>query len=718
MISPKLINPSSLPTESHLLIPSRLNIKELKVILTVLKDREVTVLAEETGNIDDDLLEFIKESGLAATAFSADDEYLSDVGRELESRIGSNGLVIYIPPAVNTAAGGPIDVPSNFLNAVCELGLPVCSLAVHRPVLNKLRFDSLSQDPESIMVLGKLLRAPNLTVANIMQEVLIGAEKAFSSRSFLKGSLGAALLRTLYDHGKENTIFDGNDNGELTYHKLMCASLALSDFILKQTTKMRVGVVLPPGKGGLIANLAILFAGKIPVNLNFTSSKEAVKSCMKQADMDVYITAQAAIDKLPAFPWPEREELILLDQLVKKLKPMAAKWMLKTKLFSADKIIEKRGLEQRYDQDEAVLLFTSGSSGLPKGVPLSHRNILSNVCQFGTRIECPEGTKLLGCLPLFHSFGCTVTTFFPLLQGHDLVTYPSPLENKKLGQLIEEKKVTLLTATPTFLRGYLKRVKPEQLKTLDIVVTGAEKLPVTLATNFEKRFNKNPEEGYGLTETSPASHLNVPSTGDVDGSITIETSRRGTVGMPLVGVAMRMTDPMTGQEIPIDQKGCLWLKGANVFKGYLGKPELHDETFEDGWFNTGDIGRVDEDGFLSLEGRLSRFSKIGGEMVPHETVELEVHKILDLDDQEDRKVAIMGIPDEKKGEALLLLTSLPEYDAGAFINDLRKKLIATGVPALWCPKTMVYVPQIPILGSGKLDIAACRKVADEVTPIA
>lgn len=716
MTSPKLLNPSSLPAEPHLLLPSRLNVKELKVILSVLNDREVTILAEETGNIDDELLEFVKENDLSATAFSADDKYLSDVGRELESRIGSNGVVIFIPPAVNTAAGGPFDVPSNFIKALCELGLPLCSLAVHRPASNRLRYDSLAQDPEAIMVLGKLLRAPNLSVANIMQETLIGAEKAFSSRDFLKGSLGAALLRTLNEHGKENTIFDGNDNGELTYHKLMCASLALSDFILKQTTKMRVGVVLPPGKGGLIANFAILFAGKIPVNLNFTSSREAVKSSMKQADIDVYITAQPAIDKLPAFPWPEREELILLDQLVKKLKPMAAKWMLKTKLFSIDKIIEKRGLDQRRDQDEAVLLFTSGSSGMPKGVPLSHRNILANVCQFGTRIVCPKGTKLLGCLPLFHSFGCTVTTFFPLLQGYDLVTYPSPLETKKLGELIEEKNVTLLTATPTFLRGYLKRVKPEQLKSLDIVVAGAEKLPVTLAENFAKRFDKNPEEGYGLTETSPASHLNVPTPDDIEGRMTLETTRRGTVGMPLVGVAMRMTDPMNGQEIPLDQKGCLWLKGANVFKGYLGKPELNEEIFDNGWFNTGDIGRVDEDGFLSLEGRLSRFSKIGGEMVPHETVELEINKILDLDDQEERKIAIMGIPDEKKGEALLLLTSLPEYDAGSFMNDLRKKLIAADVPALWCPKTMVYIPQIPILGSGKLDIAACRKVADEATP--
>ncbi len=712
MKTPKILNLEELPNEPHILLPSRLNGDELTFLIIALSDRNLTILVEEGNEIHEDLKEAVKANSLDGVSFSAEDSYLSDVGRSLESRLGEKGVALFLPPRANTSNGNPLDVPHQTLKGLCELELPLATLSVHRPEEHRLRVDDLSDEPPVIMSIGKAMRSDTLSVSNIIQEMLIGSEKAFSSRDFLKGSLPAFLLKSLHKNGKNSRVFDGNDDSELTYHKILAASLALSDYILSHTTKRRVGIILPPGKGGLITNLAVLFSGKVPVNLNFTSSKAAIKSSIKQADIDLFITAQLVMEKIPSFPWPEREELVLLDALTPKLKPAVLKWVLKLKISSPEGIIKKRGLEKRNDGDEAILLFTSGSSGLPKGVPLSHRNVLANICQFGTRLNYSNGTKILGCLPLFHSFGSTVCMFFPLMECLDLVTYPNPLDVKRIGELISKHEVTLLTATPTFLRGYLRRIEPEQLKSLKYVITGAEKLPQDVANHFEKRFGIKPLEGYGLTETSPASHLSIPSNEEKEGMVTLKTEKQGTVGMPLVGMAMRLVDPMTGVDVPLSSSGCLLLKGANIFNGYLDMPEVNDKIFYDGWFNTGDIGRVDDEGFLKIEGRLSRFSKIAGEMVSHESVEDAISKVLNTDDQEERKFAIVGMPCEKKGEKLILLSSIPEDDADVFINDLKKKLIQAEIPSLWCPKKMLPTSKIPMLGSGKLDIAQCRKIVE------
>jgi len=241
------------------------------------------------------------------------------------------------------------------------------------------------------------------------------------------------------------------------------------------------------------------------------------------------------------------------------------------------------------------------------------------------------------------------------------------------------------------LRGYLRNANPEQLKDLRFVITAAEKLPKNLAETFQKKLGHLPLEGYGLTETSPASYINLPDLASVNNTPVIPSARAGSVGLPLVGVAIRITDPVTGEELSLSESGCIWLKGANVFPGYLNKPEITSKVISDGWFNTGDIGHIDEDGFLTLDGRLSRFSKIAGEMVPHETVEAEINKILGLDEEEERKTAIVGKPCEKKGEALMILSSVPEHSKDGFANNLKKQLIEADIPALWCPREVIIV---------------------------
>jgi acyl-[acyl-carrier-protein]-phospholipid O-acyltransferase / long-chain-fatty-acid--[acyl-carrier-protein] ligase len=447
------------------------------------------------------------------------------------------------------------------------------------------------------------------------------------------------------------------------------------------------------------------------VNLNFTAGPEAIKSCIRQAGVDRFITADPFVRKVSSFPWPPNRDLIFIERVLPTLKKKIVTWALVSKLLPASVLGNMLGLNRRSGDDEAILLFTSGSSGEPKGVALSHRNVLANVCQFSSRLDLPPASTILGCLPLFHSLGCTITLWFPVIEGINLVTYPSPLETKRLAELVACHQVNIFLSTPTFLRGYMKRTDPAQFASLKLVVTGAEKLPLSLADAFQEKFGIRPQEGYGLTETSPGANVNLPELTPQPDSISLPTSRNGSVGLLLPGIAIKITDPTNDQQLPIHQQGIIWLKGPNVFKGYLGDAKKTAEVLTDGWFRTGDVGRVDEDGFLFIEGRISRFSKIAGEMVPHETVEAAINKVLGLDTETERRIAVVSIPDEQKGEAILLLSTLASPALEQDCIDLRYKLLDAGLSSLWCPKLIVPVKEIPILASGKLDIKACEALA-------
>jgi acyl-[acyl-carrier-protein]-phospholipid O-acyltransferase/long-chain-fatty-acid--[acyl-carrier-protein] ligase len=454
----------------------------------------------------------------------------------------------------------------------------------------------------------------------------------------------------------------------------------------------------------------------VPVNLSFTAGRSSIEHAIKAGDLDRFITADIFVRKVQSFPWPPSKQLILVERVLPKLKLQIGLWLALSKLLPASILASVLGVPTKGGDSEALLLFTSGSSGTPKGVVLSHRNMMSNVIQFGSRLGMKSCDSILGSLPLFHSFGCTVTLWYPIMCGVDLVTYPSPLEVKKLAELIEKHRVSLMISTPTFLRGYLRGVNKESLTSIKLCVTGAEKLPATVADAFEAKFGKRVYEGYGLTETSPVSNVNLPNPlplGDESaGYVWLPSHRQGSVGQMVPGLAVRITHAETFQPQSIHSSGMIWFKGANIFTGYLNDAKRTAEVMdENGWFRTGDIGRVDMDGFLYIEGRLSRFSKIAGEMVPHETVEEALIKAMGLENEASRKIAIVGVPDPDKGEALILLTAVAGGPEHQEILDLRYRLLEKGLPPLWIPKKMIRVADIPILSSGKLDVQSCEKIA-------
>ena len=705
-----ILHKERIPVAGVLVIPGRLNFEQLLQLEKIFADRKITWLIEEHSHHDPAVRGHLERSGSGAM-FSADDSAPASAGAQLQPFLANDGILIYVPGRVAVSNATSCHIPSTHLRVLCAFGLPVLPIAIDCPRESSLTVESLSSLPASVFVIAKAIPAADSSVAAYQQSLLEAAEEAFSSRTLFKGSLAMALLEGLKKHGAKNRIFDGADDSELPYDKVLAAAIAFSKVLIMETDQPRVAIVLPPGKAGLIANLAVVFAGKTPVNLNFTAGPEAIRSCIRQAGMDRFITADPFVRKISGFPWPPNRDLILIERVLPTLKKKILTWAVLTKLLPVAVLGMLLRLNKRRGDDEAALLFTSGSSGEPKGVVLSHRNVLANVTQFSSRLDLASGSSILGCLPLFHSFGCTVTLWFPVIEGINLVTYPSPLETKRLAELIALHQVHLLLATPTFLRGYMKRIDAAQLSSLNLVVTGAEKLPQSLANAFEDKFGIRPQEGYGLTETSPGSNVNLPDPEPEKDAYTLVSSRNGSVGQMLPGIAVRITDPVTEKEIPINRQGIIWFKGPNVFQGYLGDRRKTEEVLKDGWFRTGDVGRVDDDGFLYIEGRISRFSKIAGEMVPHETIEDAVNKVLGLDGETERRIAIVGVPDEQKGEAIMLLSTLAGSALEQECLDLRYKLLDAGLSSLWCPKHILPVSEIPVLASGKLDIKACEALA-------
>ena len=356
--------------------------------------------------------------------------------------------------------------------------------------------------------------------------------------------------------------------------------------------------------------------------------------------------------------------------------------------------------------DDATVIFSSGSTGEPKGVMLSHYNVDSNSLALSEVFNTGKDDRLLGVLPLFHSFGF-MAMWYGLNHGVGTVFHPNPLDADAVGQLIERYRITMMIATPTFLQLYLRRCRPGMLATLRLVLTGAEKLPPRLGDAFEKRFGIRPIEGYGTTECSPAIAV---STREVrqDG-VYQSGSSRGTVGRPLPGVSIRIVDPDSFERLGLDKPGLLLVKGPNVMRGYLGRDDLTQEVLRDGWYITGDIAFMDEDGFLHITDRLSRFSKIGGEMVPHGRVEEALHEVADVKDQQ--VFAVTAIPDEKKGERLAVLHIFDEEKIPELIQGLGK----LGLPNLFIPRADQFIPvdQLPVLGTGKIDLRAIKQIAVE-----
>jgi acyl-[acyl-carrier-protein]-phospholipid O-acyltransferase/long-chain-fatty-acid--[acyl-carrier-protein] ligase len=493
----------------------------------------------------------------------------------------------------------------------------------------------------------------------------------------------------------------------VSYFKALASSLALTRALQSHWEgQQTVGILLPASVGAAIVNLAATLAGKTVVNLNFTSGPAGMESAATQAGLRTVITSRAFLDKAKLEP-PRNVAVHILEDLLPSIRVVDRTVAGVLAFVAPIRWLERLAGASRAStvDDTATVIFSSGSTGEPKGVVLSHFNIDSNIQAIGEAFRVLPTDRLIGILPLFHSFGYTMF-WFAADSGMASVCHPSPLDAALIGELVQRYRATILLATPTFLQLYMRRSTPAQFGSLRLVLAGAEKLPEALALTFEDTFGIRPLEGYGMTECAPVVAVNTFD--HREAGFFQPGSRRGYVGRPLPGVAVRIVSSETYEPLEPDAEGLVLVKGPNVMRGYLGREDLTTAAFHDGWYVTGDLGHLSEDGFLKISGRLSRFSKIGGEMVPHGRVEEALHQAIKADSQ---VFAVTAVGDERKGEKLAVLHTLDDAQVQQAIEGLG----AQGFPNLFIPRRddFIKVEAIPILGTGKLDLKAIRRVAEE-----
>lgn len=473
-----------------------------------------------------------------------------------------------------------------------------------------------------------------------------------------------------------------------------------------------VGVWLPTGIGSAFANIALAFLHRTSVNLNYTAGPDAVNSAVRQAGLRTVITAKRFTARIP-LDLPPDVTVIHLEDALAGISALGKLWRLLAVVLLPGWFLERVVLRcRRFGWDDLLtIVFSSGSTGEPKGVMLSLRNISSNADSFQKGVNFTTRDRMLCTLPFFHSFGYTVCLWAPASIGMTSVYYPDPRAAKEVGELAERTKCTIALGTATFVRFYVRRCEPTNFRTVRLFICGAEKLPVPLQLEFTQKFGTLLLEGYGCTEVSPVVGTNLP---DVTVKGYAQTANTlGTIGQPIPGVVTKAFDPDTRQPLPVGAEGVLCVKGPNVMVGYLHQPEKTKQVMFGEWYNTGDVGRIEPTGFIRITGRLSRFAKIAGEMVPLERLEEEIHAVLGL--AGDRAVAVAAVPDSKRGERLVVL-HLAEW--GAKLKGAFDALRTRGLPNLWVPDVRDCHPvdAFPALGSGKLDLRGLTDLAKRISP--
>ncbi len=525
-------------------------------------------------------------------------------------------------------------------------------------------------------------------------------------------TLGAAAIATCRQRLRKEKIRDSLGIS-VTGGELLARALVLRRILRRQVLaddEQRVGILLPPSVAGVVANLALTLDERVTVNLNYSLTAEMLNSSIRQAKVTHVLTSRRFLERLSL---DLDAELVILEDFKDaattrdKLIGAAMAYAVPQRLLA--RLI---GVHEHRDDDVISVMFTSGTTGDPKGAVLTHGNLKFNLTAVDAIIKVEPHDVLIGILPFFHSFGYAITLWGPLVFNIRAAYHFNPLDARTVGELSRKAGGTILLATPMFLRNYTRRCEPEDFAALEVLVTGAERLPPAVANAFEQKFGIRPVEGYGTTETSPLISANIPHSrafGD-----PADSARPGTVGKPAPGVRVRLIDQESGEDVPHGERGMLLVSGPNVMHSYLDRPIETAAAIRDGWYVTGDICTIDDEGFITIVGRESRFAKIAGEIVPHGMVEEALSEIVGFDEAGGPKLAVVSVPDEQRGERLVVVHTPLEMPR----EEIRRRLQQAGLPNLYLPAadSFLEVDELPLIGTGKLDLRRITRLALEAFP--
>lgn len=479
------------------------------------------------------------------------------------------------------------------------------------------------------------------------------------------------------EQGEKLAIHDFATNKKISYNRALLASILLAKFF-KKLDKGFIGVMVPTSAGCMLAKLGILMSGRIPVMINYsTGAEQNARYAQKKCDFKTIVTSRALLEKIEC---PHVDGMIYLEDIMANLSPIQkVRAALISKLPAS---FIKKLVHRGEDNDTCVILFTSGSEKDPKAVQLTHRNIGSNVQSCSERFHFTADDVFLASLPLFHVFGLTTNMWIPIHHGMTMLAYANPLEFRKVCDIVRDEKATFMVGTPSFFWGYLRKSEKGDFDNLRIMLCGADKCPEALRSAFMEKHNITLYEGYGATECSPVISANSP-----------EDNRPGSVGKPLDDVRVRIENYETGEKCGPGEDGRILVKGENVMKGYFNDFEQTSLHIRRGWYDTGDMGNIDPDGYLWHVGRLKRFVKIGGEMVSLVKIEDVLEKCL----PEDAHCCVVEVPDAIKGAKIVAVVTT-EID-----EKVAKKKMAESLPKIAIPKTFLIMEELPKMGSGKID---------------
>ncbi len=712
----------NIPEQSVLVLPNRVNAAIMQELEKALGGAgRVSWLVQNELPPEPAIMEHLQKTRASGLMFSTRRQTQAQVVERLRAFAADRRYIVLLPGRPTQLRGTLCDYPAELLTFFDNSPIP--ALPVFCGMLNDSPDDTICTtapcDATHLRILPPVKPGPAQS-SRVLSAWLEASADLLNRHSVVENaSLPHLLISALKAH-PEACIIDGIDDSELTHHDLLVYAFRLSRLLKRHTSHRRLGIILPPGKLATIANVACILAGISPVNVNFNAPAPVFRDMVKKSGISRFITEERFVTKLQSFSWPRTRDLIFIEQELSDMSgSRLSMWRMLLRMLTPEQIAKRLHLPDNPSSDaEAALLFTSGSSGSIKGVPLTHRMLVANLVMSQSRIDLTTGDRFLSSLPIFHSFGLTIGMLMPLVYGYDMVTYPSPLAARRLCELIRRYKVRLTVATPTLVRHMFHLATPETFESLDYFITGAERLSPELATEARQRFKLNLLEGYGLTEASPVVSVNLPVPILPEGGSAIPSARGGTVGAPLPGVAVRIMDASREDRLqPLGTPGMIWLKGPSILKSYLDDEDATRERTRGAWFCTGDIGKLDSDGMLTILGRRTRFSKIGGEMISHEHVEQVLSRVLKIKPaapgEPARRIAVVGVPDSAKGEKLILLSTVHKISHPHDLITIRYGIMNEGYPALWCPDSILPVPSIPELANGKLDYPLCYKMAVE-----
>jgi acyl-[acyl-carrier-protein]-phospholipid O-acyltransferase/long-chain-fatty-acid--[acyl-carrier-protein] ligase len=521
-----------------------------------------------------------------------------------------------------------------------------------------------------------------------------------------------SLLRNVISQLRKRagvTTLSDSTGASLTGRQTLLRALVLRRLLRRHLAadERNIGVLLPPTVAAAVTNLALALDRRVAVNLNYSLSEDLIRFSLKEAGLRHVIASHAFLERMPIDL--SGVEVIILEDLAKQASAID-KGVAALLAYLPLPILERvLGIDAIPEDDVMTIIFTSGSTGRPKGVMLPWRSIEANTGMVDALLQLRSNDVMLGVLPFFHTFGYTITLWTMLAMGVGAVYHTNPLEARVISRLIRDRCVTIVLGTPTLLRAYMRRLSAEDFASVEIVATGSERLPQVVADEFERKFGIRPFQGYGATELGPIVSANVPAARALGEPSAV--LREETVGRPAQGVRVEVRDPDTGAVLGTGERGVLWVTGPHVMLGYLNQPDQTAAVLQDGWYNTGDVVTIDEDGFITIVGRESRFAKVGGEQVPFAAIEEVLATLTGGNEDGTPRAVVTAVPDEASGERLVVVhTPLNQSP-----DELVKGLADAGLPRLFIPAPVDFyeIATVPLIGIGKVDLERINRIARE-----